>query len=158
MMDELQRYVHNENIVYYQKLIAESERDPSHDEARHQMLRRLLADELAKDKKPPSGHTRTSLLPMLVSLCQTAHANDLECAATGNAPTAIGRLLENSSLPLEEVSRLVAAYERTLRVLHLVDRNDPVTQIVAKKVIEIGERGGDAVEISRLAVKELDVK
>ena len=158
MMDELQRYVHNENIVHYQRLIAQSERDPSHDEGRHQMLQRLLADEIAKDERPPSGQTRTSLLPMLVSLCQSAQASDLECPATGNAPTAIGRLLENSSLPLEEVGRLVAAYERTLRALHLVDRNDPVTQIVAKKVIEIGERGGDAVEISRLAVKELDVK
>jgi len=158
MMDELQRYVHNENIVHYQRLIAESERDPSHDEGRHQMLQRLLADEMAKDKKPPSGQARTSLLQMLVSLCQSAQASDLECPATGNAPTAIGRLLENSSLPLEEAGRLVAAYERTLRALHLVDRNDPVTQIVAKKVIEIGERGGDAVEISRLAVKELDVK
>ena len=68
MMDELQRYVHNENIVHYQRLIAESERDPSRDEARHQMLRRLLADELAKDKKPPSGQALVLLLPMLLSL------------------------------------------------------------------------------------------
>ena len=67
MRDELQRYV-NENIAYYQKLIAESERDPSRDEARHQMLRQLLADELAKDKKPSSGQALVSLLPMLLSL------------------------------------------------------------------------------------------
>ena len=65
MRDELQRYV-NENIAYYQKLIADSERDPSRDEARHQMLRQLLADEL--DKKPPSGQALVSLLPMLLSL------------------------------------------------------------------------------------------
>jgi hypothetical protein len=45
------------------KLIAESERDPSHDKQRHQMLRRLLADELAKDKCPPRGKTLVSLLP-----------------------------------------------------------------------------------------------
>jgi len=48
--DELQRFVHDENIAYYKKLIAESERDPLHDDARHNMLLRLLADELAKDR------------------------------------------------------------------------------------------------------------
>lgn len=70
MPGKLQRYVHNENIARYQKLIAESERDPSRDEARHQMLRRLLADELAKDKKPRTGETLISLLPtLLVSFC-----------------------------------------------------------------------------------------
>lgn len=70
MPGKLQRYVHNENIARYRKLIAESERDPSRDEARHQMLRRLLADELAKGKKPPSGETLTSLLPtLLLSFC-----------------------------------------------------------------------------------------
>jgi hypothetical protein len=68
---------------------------------------------------------------------------------------AILRLLENSSLTPEENSRLIAAYERTLHTLDLVDRNDPITQIVAKKIIEISNRGGDALEISKLAVKEL---
>jgi hypothetical protein len=71
---------------------------------------------------------------------------------------AIRRLLENSSLSLEEVSRLVAAYEQTLSALDLVDRHDPVTEIVAKKVVEIGKHGGDAIEISKLAVKELGFK
>lgn len=46
-----QRYVHNENIAHYQKLIAASELDPSRDEVRHKMLLRLLAEEKAKDKK-----------------------------------------------------------------------------------------------------------
>ena len=82
---------------------------------------------------------------------------DLGCQAIGKT-TAICRLLEKSSVPLEEVSRLVAAYERTLRALDLVDRHDPVTEIVAKRVIEIGKRGGDAVEIANLAVNELAVR
>jgi len=67
------------------------------------------------------------------------------------------KLLKNSSLLPEEISRLVAAYEQALRALDLVDRNDPVTEIVAKKIIEIGKRGGDAVEIAKLAVNELAV-
>ena len=53
--DELQRFVHDENIAYYKKLIAESERDPAHDDARHTMLLQLLADELAKDDRVPNS-------------------------------------------------------------------------------------------------------
>ena len=38
-------FVHEENIALYKKLIAESELDPSRDEARHKMLLRLLAED-----------------------------------------------------------------------------------------------------------------
>lgn len=70
----------------------------------------------------------------------------------------IRRLLKNSSLLPEEVGRFVTAYQQTVRALHLADRHDPVAEIVAKKVIEIGEGGGDAVEIAKLAVNELAVR
>jgi hypothetical protein len=70
----------------------------------------------------------------------------------------IRRRLKNSSLPPEEVGRFLAAYQLTLRSLDLVDRRDPIAEIVAKKVIEIGERGGDAVGIAKLAVNELAVR
>jgi hypothetical protein len=48
----MERFVHNENMAHYKKLIAESERDPKRDEGRHKMLLTLLAEEIAKDKKP----------------------------------------------------------------------------------------------------------
>jgi hypothetical protein len=48
----MERFVHNENMAHYKKLIAESERDPKRDEDRHKMLLTLLAEEIAKDKKP----------------------------------------------------------------------------------------------------------
>jgi hypothetical protein len=39
---------------------------------------------------------------------------------------------------------------RTLRLLHLVDRNEPLTDLVAKKVIEIGQSGvRDPAEIAK---------
>jgi hypothetical protein len=50
----MQRYVHDENIARYRKLIALGEGDPARDEARHQMLLRLLAEEESKDKEPPA--------------------------------------------------------------------------------------------------------
>lgn len=48
-------FVHNENILRYRKLIRIVEGDPSRDEARYQMLLRLLADEVAKDQQPSVG-------------------------------------------------------------------------------------------------------
>ena len=71
---------------------------------------------------------------------------------------AIQRLLESFSLQPEEIRRLVAAYEQALRGLDIVDRNDPFSEMVAKKIIEIGKSGGDAAEIARLAVNELAIR
>ena len=56
------RFVHNENLAIFQKLIAASERDLSRNEDRHKMLLRLLAEEEAKDKPLDSlTHDRTPL-------------------------------------------------------------------------------------------------
>ena len=66
---------------------------------------------------------------------------------------AIYRLLRNA---LAESSHLIAAYELTLRALDVVDRNDPLATMIAKKVLEIGETGlKDPAEISKRAVKLL---
>ena len=70
----------------------------------------------------------------------------------------IDRLLDGSSLSPQKIAQLKTAYHSAMRALHLVDRNDPIAEIVARKVIEIGKEFGDAAEISRLAVKELDIE
>jgi hypothetical protein len=71
---------------------------------------------------------------------------------------AIYRLLQNSPLGPEEISMLTDGYERTLKALNLVDRNDPITEMVAKKIIELGQRGvRDAQHLAELATKELGV-
>lgn len=48
----MQNFIHGENILRYRRLIAIAESDPTRDEARYQMLLRLLADEVAKDAQP----------------------------------------------------------------------------------------------------------
>jgi hypothetical protein len=71
---------------------------------------------------------------------------------------AIYRLLQNLPMGPEEIRRMVAAHEQTLRALHLEDRNDPVTEIIAKKIIEIAQTGvKDPAQISQLAMKDLGV-
>jgi hypothetical protein len=68
----------------------------------------------------------------------------------------INRLLEDSKLTPEEQEVLNAAFARTLRLLHLVDRNDPICEIVARKVIEIGSGGAcDPVAIAEKAYRQL---
>jgi hypothetical protein len=63
----------------------------------------------------------------------------------------IARLLQNSNLGRAEQEILNLAFIRALRLLHLVDRNDPVCEIVARKIIEIGATGaGDPVVISEI--------
>jgi hypothetical protein len=56
------------------------------------------------------------------------------------------------------MDRMQAAYEGALRALRLKDRTDPVTELIAKKIIEItrsGER--DPPHICARAIKELGI-
>jgi hypothetical protein len=69
---------------------------------------------------------------------------------------AIYRILQNSPLSPEDISRLTAAYEATLKALDLIDRSDPITELVARKIIEIGQTGlRDPLQISKLAITDL---
>jgi len=66
------------------------------------------------------------------------------------------RLLRNTTFGPEELERLVTAYEETLRALGLKDRSDPITQLVAEKIIAVAQLGiEDPAEISKVALKEL---
>jgi hypothetical protein len=68
----------------------------------------------------------------------------------------IHRLLTDSKLGPDEIENLNRAFEQALRSLHLVDRNDPVTEIVGRKIIEVAASGvSDAAEIARTAVQWL---
>ena len=53
----------------------------------------------------------------------------------------IYRLLQQSAFNPEDIDRLVAAYEDSLRALKLTDRSDPLTESIAKKLIELAQTG-----------------
>jgi len=68
----------------------------------------------------------------------------------------IGRLLKSRRIGSEESERLEQAFKLALTGLHLVDRNDPICEIVARKVIEIGLDGTRSpYEIAALTIKRL---
>jgi hypothetical protein len=71
---------------------------------------------------------------------------------------AIYRLLQEAAFSPEDIGRMTAAYEAALRLLRLTDRTDPVTEIVAKKIIEVTRSGEhDPPRICARALKELGI-
>jgi hypothetical protein len=65
----------------------------------------------------------------------------------------IAQLLKKGSFGPEEVNVLVRAFEDALRTLQ-VDRNDPVSEALAKKIIELAQQGErDPVLLAKLAVQ-----
>ena len=70
----------------------------------------------------------------------------------------INRLFREGKFKPEEVERLNRAFIFTMHHLDLVDRNDPVCEIVARKVIDIDAAGiHDPEEIAKLARKQLGI-
>jgi hypothetical protein len=53
----------------------------------------------------------------------------------------IYRLLKSSAFAPEDVKVLSDAFEAALRELNLVDRADPATELVAKRIIALAQRG-----------------
>ena len=69
---------------------------------------------------------------------------------------AIYRLLQNSAFGPEETKRMGDAYELALVELQLKDRNDPLTETVAKYIVEVAQTGEkDHKTICALALSRL---
>jgi hypothetical protein len=71
---------------------------------------------------------------------------------------AIYRLLREASFDQDDIDRMAAAYEAALKLLCPADRTDPLTQLIARRIIEIysnGER--DASCVCTRALNELGV-
>jgi hypothetical protein len=66
----------------------------------------------------------------------------------------IHRLLQQQAFEPEDIQVLSSAFEEALRELGLVDRTDPATQLVAKRIIELAQRGErDPMRLRQGAVK-----
>jgi hypothetical protein len=72
---------------------------------------------------------------------------------------AIHRLLKNCTLEPKEVSRITAAYEQALDKLCVKDRDDPLTEMIARRIIKIAQTGiKDPAAISAQAIQELEIR
>jgi hypothetical protein len=68
----------------------------------------------------------------------------------------IRRLIQNLAFNQEDIERLAAAYEEALQALHISDRDDPINEVIAQRIIE-GARAGvrDPKALCKMAVKDL---
>jgi hypothetical protein len=68
----------------------------------------------------------------------------------------ITRLLSERNFTSEQRDALEIAFGTTVHKLGLVDRNDPICEIVARAIVRIADRGvTDPAAICDVAVKEL---
>jgi hypothetical protein len=72
---------------------------------------------------------------------------------------AIYRLFKTMVLGPDEIAILSAAYEDALRVLKIADRQDPITEVVAAKIIKVARLSGaiSPETIREQALKELEI-
>jgi hypothetical protein len=76
----------------------------------------------------------------------------------GESAVPIYPLLQKLPVGPDEIRCLTTAYEQTLTILCLKDRNDPLTELIAKKIIKIAQTGvKDPAEICERAIRELGV-
>ncbi|WMT79658.1 hypothetical protein [Bradyrhizobium sp. Ash2021] len=72
---------------------------------------------------------------------------------------AIYRLLQHCTLGPKEISCITEAYEEALHILCVKDRDDPLTEMIAKKIIKIAQTGiKDPAQISAMAIKQLEIR
>ena len=72
---------------------------------------------------------------------------------------AIYRLLRNSTMAPDAISRVTAAYEQALHTLGVKDRDDPLTEMIAKTIIKIAQSVvHDTAQLSALAIEQLGVR
>ena len=71
---------------------------------------------------------------------------------------AIYRLLQNQAFDPDDIERMTVAYEAALQVLRLANRSDPLTEIVAERIIEIAQTGvRDPAKLCAAALKDFDI-
>jgi hypothetical protein len=71
----------------------------------------------------------------------------------------LNRFLAKSILEPDQIERLNEAYMLALRSPDLVSRNDPIVDIVARKIIEVATSGiRDPIEICDTALRQLGLE
>lgn len=71
---------------------------------------------------------------------------------------AIHQLLRTFSLGPEEIEQMMTAYESALAKLQLSNRTDPITTIIAQRIVEAAKAGvRDSNQLCAMAIKDLRV-
>jgi hypothetical protein len=72
---------------------------------------------------------------------------------------AIYRLLQDTGFAPERIKMMTSVYEDVLKELHLVDREDPITDMVARAVFDVTAWGEvDPIRLRDEVLKQLSEK
>ena len=72
---------------------------------------------------------------------------------------AIYRLIASGSFDPNEIEAMTAAYETALVEIGLVDRDDPLTELIANSILTVAARGErDPEKIKERALRALDIR
>jgi hypothetical protein len=72
---------------------------------------------------------------------------------------AILRFIAEGAFGPDEIAAMTDAYEAALIVLRLTDRDDPITELIAKAVIEVARSGErDPIQIAEHAIRGLGIE
>jgi len=71
----------------------------------------------------------------------------------------IGRLLGEGTFDPADINRMTAAYEAALQLLRLKDRDDPLCELIAAKIIQVFRSGEhDPSHLCARALRELGIE
>lgn len=71
----------------------------------------------------------------------------------------IDRFLKKGSVRPQDAAMLDEAFRLALRKLNLVDRGDPITEMVARQVIQAARAGAQtAADVVKIAIKNLGIR
>jgi hypothetical protein len=72
---------------------------------------------------------------------------------------AIRRFIEEGAFGPDEIAAITDAYEAALAVLRLTDRDDPITELIAKAILDIARTGvHDPVQLAERAILSLGIE
>ncbi len=78
--------------------------------------------------------------------------------APRGAIVAIYRLLQEAAFGPDEIVQMTAAYEAALKLLRISDRADPITELIAQKIILVVRNGEhDPERICARTLEELGI-
>jgi hypothetical protein len=147
-------------------------RDLATDPAKRELFDRLashltvLADQVELALIQRGGANLLSGKPwrtVFVSWCLVSGEQSprMPLSRLGHIAMPLYRMLENPSLGLgpKAVRCVIEAYEQTLQTLSVKERDDPLTEMIAREIIKLAQTGvHDPAELSALAIKELSVR
>src|SRR5215470_18564543 len=112
------------------------QRDADHRRSRRRMQRTCRAH-LPRRKQMRAANRATRSGGQASAQCQRRTL----CLPPGGGPMPIYRLVERETFDPEVVTLLCEVFEDVLNTLGLVDRLDPLTELVAEKIIELAHSG-----------------